>query len=258
MQKTKYAFGIVLSALLLCSCNMYSGFAAPGSDSEYIEEAQKCLADRDFGCAIVNYNKLSSTNEKNKRLCLVNMARAGLGVSELVQIISNSGTGATIVGEIAQELLPYSEEKETAGAAAVTACEAYSTAVSGDTATLLASLSYLVDCSVRVAKTDTLVATSDGGTTSCNSTTAGNSNGLITQSDIGGHSATGALSVGNPGMCQADVHACLQDLNDAAALTGALSAGGLGDIANNILSLSSVYGAGADDLGRKALGQSMP
>lgn len=245
---------LALACPLLLSCNVYKSFASPSTTVEYIEEAQRCLADGDYDCAIVNYGKVTDANTKNEKLCIVNIARAGLNMSALIDVITNSGSGARVLRSLAEKILPYTQTKEDAAAASITACALMA---SSDTATLLKSLSYLVDCGVRVAKTDTLITSVDNGGATCNSTEAGNASGTITAEDIGGDPTVGAgagdLSVTYPGMCTYDAHQCKTDMSNAQALNGGLSTGGFDSIASNITALSSLYGAGSDSLARAAL-----
>lgn len=205
----------LLSLPLYLSCNIYTPLSSPGTDEEYLEEARACLHSGDYACAVENYGKLSDGPVKNEKLCIVNIARAGLGLSTLVETLTNEESQEAFLGQMANRLLPFTEEKQTAAEAAVTNCALLS---SDDTGNLLKTLSYMVDCGNRLAKTDTLVAISDGGTTTCNSTTAGNGDGEITSVDIGGNALTGALSAGEPGMCAADVQTCLNDLQAANGL----------------------------------------
>ncbi len=206
----------LLSLPLYLSCNIYTPLSSPSTDEEYLEEARACLHSGDYACAIENYEKLSDGPVKNEKLCIVNIARAGLGLSTLVQTITNNESQDAFLGQLANRLLPtYSEDQLAAAESSITNCALMGT---DDTGTLLKTLSYMVDCGNRLAKTDTLVAISDGGTTTCNSTTAGNGDGEVTSVDIGGNALTGALSGGEPGMCAADVQKCLDDLQAANGL----------------------------------------
>jgi hypothetical protein len=241
---------LALACPLLLSCNVYKNFASPGNSVEYIEEAQRCLADGNYDCAIANYSKVTDANTKNEKLCIVNIARAGLGMSALIDVITNSGSGSRVLRNLAEKVMPYSTTKEEAAAASITACALMA---SSDTATLLKSLSYLVDCGVRVAKTDTLITSVDNGGTTCNSTASGDASGTITATDIGGDPATGVLSVTHPGMCTYDAQQCKSDLLNAQALNGGLSTSGFDSIASNITALSSLYGAATDSLARLAI-----
>lgn len=251
--KNRFLLLALVSFPFLTSCNIYRGFASPGSTEEYIEEAQKCLADQDYACAVSNYEMLPAGAQKNEKLCVVNIARAGLGLTALIDIITSSSTGARILGDLATQLLPYTAVKEAAAAAAIPYCLAMT---ASDTATMLKSLAYMVDCSIRIAKTDTLVSATNGGIVTCDSTIAGNGSGTITSADIGGDGA-GSITTGTPGMCQADVHACSSDITNASALTGALASGGLSAIANNITLISGFSNA-VDDVVRLNLKTSIP
>lgn len=205
----------LLSLPLYLSCNIYTPLSSPGTDEEYLEEARACLHDADYACAIENYSKLSEGPVKNEKLCIVNIARAGLGLSALVETLTNNESQDAFLGQLANRLLPFTDEKLAAAEASITNCALLA---SDDSGNLLKTLSYMVDCGNRLSRTDTLVAVTDGGTTTCNSATAGNNDGQITTVDVGGNALTGALSAGEPGMCSADVQACLNDLQAADAL----------------------------------------
>jgi hypothetical protein len=230
--------------VLLSSCNIYTPFASPGSDTEYLEEARKCLASSDYDCAITQYNRLSDTTVKNQKLCLVNISKAGMNLTSLVNVLTSSSSGSSLLKLVANQILlrGYTSTRLDAAAAAVTACSALGT---DQTSTLLKMISYVTDCGVRMAKSDTLIATSEGGSASCNSATTGNRSGAMDDSDIGGD-AGGALSVGNPGMCEADAQACITDINAAAAVSGSLgSSSGLSALSSNISAASTLIGTGS-------------
>lgn len=233
---------VLVSVPLLGSCNVYRGFASPASDAEYIEEAQKCLVDRDYDCAITNYGRVSNATVKAEKLCIVNLAKAGLGISSLISIATNSGTGNDLLKDFAQALLPYTTTKEAAAEEAISKCTAMA---ASDTAQMLQALSYLVDCSVRIAKTDTLVATVNNGGATCNSTATGNSDGQITADDIC-VDGTGGITPTNPGMCEKDVLACATDVDNANNLSGGLGTAGLGGLASNIGTLATLVGQSGD------------
>lgn len=247
----------ILTLALVCplvlSCNVYKSFAAPSSVVEYIEEAQRCLADGNYDCAITNYNLLPTGTQKTEKLCIVNIARAGLGISTLIDIVTNGASSTEMLGNLAEQLLPYSTVKEAAAEAAITNCILLGT---DDTATLLKTLAYTVDCSVRISKTDTLVATVDAGNATCNSTTPGNASGTITAADIT-KNGSGTLSGAQPGMCQKDVNACVTDINNASALNGGLSTAGFSGIVSNLTSIAGLSGL-VDVLARAQIASYMP
>lgn len=202
---------MVFFTAALASCNLYSKFGSTGGDDGKIEEALKCLHDGDYACAIEQYNAIVDTTEKAKRLCQVQLARAGLTLNVL---ITQLGSSSTSLGELAEAIMPWTQEKQTAIEAAATPCDDFNTAAaaSGVSETakygeLLRSMSGVMNCAVRVAKTDQFVASSDADTT-C--TTAGNGDGQITPEDISDNT-NGTITA--KGMCTADAKSCAERLN---------------------------------------------
>jgi hypothetical protein len=215
----------------LSSCNIYKPLASPSNDEEYIQEAQKCLNDGNYTCALDAYSKIGATDLKNEKLCLAQLTRAGLGISELVQTISSDSSGSGMLGALARALIPWTEEKETAALAAITECDKLSTISETQKSSLLRILAYLSDCSIRLAKTDVKVATSES-TTSCNSTTDGDNDGVLASTDIA-TTPGAALSTSNPGMCEFDVRKCIANIDTANALASGLG-GDLSGVSGNL------------------------
>lgn len=243
MFSTRAAFYLGLLAVLT-GCNVYAPFASPGSDTDYVEEARKCLLTSDYSCAISNYNRISDSSLRNQKLCLVNISRAGMNLTSLVTIATSGSSGSSLLKLTANQILlrGYSQERLDAAAEAVTQCTALGT---DQTSTLLKLLSYITDCGVRLAKSDSLVALSEGGATTCNSTTAGNGNRVMDDADIGGD-GTGAVSGVNPGMCEADVQACVNNMNQAGALGGTLAGStGLSALSANVTAAATLLGSGS-------------
>jgi len=222
--KIKILLGTLLVIAVLFGCNVYSPLTSPSIEEEYIEQAQKCLHDGDYACALEQYSLLSDGAKKSEKLCIVNMARAGFTLSVLIDIASNRTSGSNMVGLMANRLIPWSQEKQNAVVTAVTHCNALATQnPTGKIAVLLKSLGLLMDCSVRMAKADMLIGSSLTDT-AC--TTAGNNNGRVTSSDMS-QSSDGSGS----GMCAADVTQCLADFS--AVPSTQLADAGLSDLKAN-------------------------
>lgn len=218
----------ILSLLVLpvlISCNVYSPFAQRSSTADLLEEGQKCIHNNDYPCAVEAYSAIPDPEVKNEKLCMLNLTQGGMTISFLQNTITqNSGK---MLGNLAQGLVPWSQAKSDALDAAKTACANYvstaSTTVGANQATLLKSISLLIHCAIRIAKTDQFVATSESDT-ACN--TPGNGNGTVSQSDVSDN-ANGTISA--TGMCAADALACTSDISGMSG--SSLSAAGLNDIA---------------------------
>ncbi len=199
------ALTAITLVLALASCNIYSKFGSTGSDEGKTEEALKFLQQNppDYDGAIEQYSALSDTNEKNRHLCQVNLARAGLTLPVLINDLGSGGGDATAIGDLATAILPWTQEKQTAVEAAAAPCDAYiAAAPTLQFAKILQTLSGLMDCAVRLARTDQFVARSNGDTT-C--TTAGNNDGAVTRADVSDQT-NGTITTS--GMCTADAVAC--------------------------------------------------
>ncbi len=238
--RTVFSWGLLL---LLTGCNAYAPFASPGSDTEYVEEARKCLLTSNYDCAITNYNRIADSALRNQKLCLVNISKAGMNLNSLVTVATSGSSGASLLKLTANQILlrGYTQTRLEAGAAAVTQCALLGT---DQTSTLLKLLSRITDCGVRLAKSDSLVATAEGGSTTCDSATPGNNNRVMDDADIGGD-VGGVVDAVNPGMCQADVQACVDDMTAAGALGGSLaSSTGLSALAANANAAAALLGSG--------------
>ncbi len=199
-------FFFILFLPICISCNLYSSFVSPKTDAEYLEEAQQCLNNDDYACAIANYEKISDTLLRNRKLCLVHMTRAGLKVSALINIITESNSSA--LGNLAKQLIPWSQDKGDIANLAKTQCDTFkNTADSGNEGVLFRSLSRFLDCATRIARVEKQVAASESDN-SCN--TAGNDNGSLEASDVA--DSDGNISASNPGMCPSDVGICRTDI----------------------------------------------
>jgi hypothetical protein len=197
------SFATVFALVGLASCNLYSGLSSVGTDQGRVEEALKCLHDGDYECAIAQYTALENTDERNRRLCQVQLARAGLTLPVLINQLGSGTEESSSLGDLAQAILPWTQEKQTAVEAAAVPCDAYfAAAPTSELAQVLSTLSGAMDCAVRLAKTDTLVASSDTDTV-C--TTPGNKSGTITADDVSDN-ADGSITA--VGMCTTDATAC--------------------------------------------------
>src|SRR5262245_37543108 len=94
---------------LLLSCNLYKPFTKTVTDEDHVEEGQKCLHEGDFGCAISNYELITNTALRNEKLCQTYLSKAGLDLSDLLNIVTQGTT--TVLGDLAQSFIPWSQEK---------------------------------------------------------------------------------------------------------------------------------------------------
>ena len=234
---------------LLVSCNLYSPFRQKSSTADLVEEGRMCLHDGNYSCAIEAYNAIPDAETKQEKLCMAYMAQGGLQLTALINIVTKDTSKP--LSDVAQSLIPWSSDKSTALDNAKTACTAFGTLASStvnvNKAALLQFLSLLTHCSVRLAKTDQMVATSNADT-SC--TTPGNSDGILTQADIGDNSNG---SITSTGMCATDVSSCNEDVASMSA-AGLATAGlaALGTALQNIDPSLRTSGA-ATNSGRSAL-----
>jgi hypothetical protein len=252
MNLPKFARSLALASLsaVLVSCNLYTPFGSTRTDEGKVEQALKCLHESpaDYACAIENYSAISDATEKNRRLCQVNLARAGLTLSVMINTLG-SGTGdASVLGEVANAIIPWTQEKDTAVEALTEPCDAYAAATAASEATdddqfgsALRGLSAVMACAVRMAKTDQFVGSSDSDT-EC--TTAGNGDKVVTSEDISDN-ADGTISA--KGMCSADAIKC----RDRLATVG--SGGGDQNISDLLAQFSSLTGVSAADAVRNLL-----
>lgn len=217
MTPRHFPFFFLLTFLL--GCNVYSPFVGSGSDEDRVEAARKCLHEGDYQCAITFYSEIESEELRNRKLCEVYLSQGGMTLNVLINTIISSNSN--MLGELAQSLVPWTQEKSDSFDQAKTYCTAFeqvaTTTVSLNSAVLLKSISLFTHCAIRIAKTDKYVATSNADT-ACN--TAGNSSGTITTDDITTNSDG---SITSTGMCATDVTACGVDISgiDGDALSNA-------------------------------------
>lgn len=197
-------WGCLMAALV--SCNIYSPFDGGSSDRDFVELAQKCEHEGDYQCAIDKYNQMGDADEKKKKLCIVYLAKAGFTINALISTVQTNSS--TMLWSLATNLMPWNDTKSSDTDFAVTNCDAYAgVSGSGQTGFLLQTLSHLVRCATLLAKTDVVIGAN--GSATC--ATAGNGNGVLTDSDV---------QSGGFGMCDADAIQCKNDfasINTAAA-----------------------------------------
>lgn len=232
----------VVVVISLIGCNAYRPFNSKSEINDYLEEAQRCLHDGDFDCAISNYNALPDGAQKQEKLCLVYLSKGGMSLSDLVSVVNQSSN--TMLGALAQSLVPWTAAKSDSIDLAKTHC-ADSSLTGTNTGVLLKALSLYSHCAIRMAKTDVYVATSNGDT-NCN--TAGDGDGRITSNDISDNS-NGTIS--SRGMCSADVTTCATDLNGIS--NGELASAGLSDLENAFDALPAGSTSGTTTTARAAL-----
>ena len=232
----------VLGLSVISACNLYTPFNTNTSDLDKLEEAQKCLNDEDYICAIQQYQEIKDTNLKNQKLCQAYLTKGGLKLEDLVNTLNkNSGT---VLSNLAKELMPWTPSRSEDFDTAQTHCSALS-ASTGSDAIFLKTVGAFTRCAYRMAKADVLKGSSNS---SCNLT--GLSDGLLTSSDIGGDGA-GALSGANPGMCKTDVDTCRSDM--VLLSESELSSAGYTDLAGAIDKLPSGITNSSTDTVRAAL-----
>lgn len=196
MQKKIRVFAVLLvCAVVVTACNIYAPFQPEGHVEDYLEAAQACLHKGDYACAIEKYEKLPEGNLRSEKLCMTYLSKAGFGLNALLSTLKQNNQ--QMMGSLANVFLPWSDTKGTDAATAKTHC----IAVTGSSAALLKNVGYIVDCAMRMAKTDQRIGSNDSEET-C--TTAGNQSGRVTSSDIG--------STGTAGMCKTDVIECANDM----------------------------------------------
>lgn len=240
--------------LAIAGCNALSAFETVSTDQDRVELGEQCLRDGDFDCAVAAYSGIVDSQLKAEKLCAARLSQAGFGISELVDtLISNSGS-SQVLGRLATALIGWTTARQTAADAAVTQCSAFRTATATTDikyrrAILLKALSSFVHCATLLAKTDVL-RTEDG--TNC--TYKVTSTSAIVPDSVTDDATTGTVSTGHPGMCNADVIACVDDFvaisGDASDLSSQIP--DIGTAFSNIPSDLKNSSTGAD-LGRLAL-----
>jgi hypothetical protein len=228
----------------LLSCNVYAPLNSNNSDLDKLEEAQKCLKDSDYACAIKQYNGLVDVTLKNQKLCQSYLSKGGVTLSVLTKQINQSSS--KMLSGLAKALFPWSSQKSEDLDNAKTYCVNYSAdSSSEELGILLKALAVFSHCAIRVAKAELFQATSNGG--ACNQTLSGN--GSLDITDIAVNS-NGKLEYNAPGMCSEDVDACGADLTSVTE--NELTHYGFTKLAGAIHNLPSGFN-GATDLIRAAI-----
>lgn len=221
-----------IAVFLLNACNIYEPLTKRGSPEEYLESAQACLHKNDYTCAIENYNSLPAGSLKNEKLCTVYLAKGGVTLKTLISVIPTGN--ATMLGALANTLIPWDSTKAADLAAAKTHCtNLASDASTGDTGVLLKTVGNLADCAVRMAKTASFQSVAEGD--SCSTPNASAPTAL--RNDDLGPANNAALSTSTPGMCTSDAIVCVQDIS--AVSGGSLTGAGLTDIATAFSAIPS-------------------
>lgn len=215
--KNKTRLFLGAATLVIAACNIYRPLNSANESNDYIEEAQRCLHNSDYACAVEQYSKLPAGDEREQYLCLTYLSEGSMGLQDLVNVV-NQGT-ATMMGTLAQSISPWTAEKKIALDNAKTHCDLGGR---GNKGILLRVLGRYAHCAVLMAKADLFVGNSSSDTT-C--TTVGNGNGTIQKADISDNSDGSVSSVG---MCATDVITCGEDISGIA--DGDLSGAGLGDL----------------------------
>ncbi|MBI1860699.1 MAG: hypothetical protein HYR96_07270 [Deltaproteobacteria bacterium] len=213
--------GWIFFLLLLCTCNVYRPLDSAGNDSAYKEEVIHCYAINDYECAVANYLKMSDGNDKTQSLCVGYLNQAGLTLSTLLNVITKAD--ATMLGQLATTLLPWSSARGTAADGAATQCNNLATAYAGstgtakDTSVLLSTVAYFLKCANRLSHAHAFGDSSDPASATCLTKTYSPSSSSVLQVDV-------------DGMCDQDVKDCRDSLALVAG-SSALSTSGLSSLA---------------------------
>src|SRR3989338_8831192 len=148
----------VFAVLCVSSCNVYRPLDSATSDEALLEEGLRCYHEKDYDCAVAAYEKLSDSNLRSEKLCPAYLTQAGVTLTVFLGSV-NKGD-ATMLGELAGALLPWTETKGAAATNAASECRLFAEANDNNTTTLLSSVAQLVNCATRMARTDQF---GDGG-----------------------------------------------------------------------------------------------
>jgi hypothetical protein len=208
--------------LLPISCNVYSPLRNDSTDEAHLEAGLDCLRNKDLACARTAYEKLSNGPVRYRKLCNLDLLDAGFSLSTMAKALQN--TEATMLGGVANALLPYSEAKLAAASRAILDegnCDKYLDTSDEVLAPLLKSIGYITHCALLIAKVDTAVATSNSLDDSC--TTAGRAKSAVNRSDIADGGSSNGIIV-EQGMCGRDALSCRDDIVALKALESRISA----------------------------------
>ncbi|MCX6103426.1 MAG: hypothetical protein NT000_09235 [Proteobacteria bacterium] len=201
------------------SCNVYSPLNSNNSDLDKLEEAQRCLKDLNYNCAIAQYEGIKDSDLKEQKLCQVYLTKGGVTLAVLINTLNKNSS--KVLGNLAKNFLPWTSQKLTDLELAKTHCMNFAeTSKSADLGVLLKTIAVFSDCAIRMARAEKFKATTeDQGCTIASDTT----NGKLEAGDIG--QSGGVL----PGMCRSDVVACGADLISVTEAT--LNSSGFSDLA---------------------------
>jgi hypothetical protein len=235
-----------LTLPLFVSCNIYGPFQGATSNTDYQELGTKCLNQGDYNCAISNFSMLPDGDTRNENLCEVYIAKTGFTISVLVNVVTQQSS--QMLGSLAQAFVPWNATQASDAVSGATFCNTFANSpTSGNSGILLKSIGLLVDCAVRIAKTDQFLG-SDTNDSVCQ--TPGNNNGLIQQNDI--------ISGNGPVMCSADAVQCAVDISQISASDlGNANLSNLQGAYNNIPTGLKNSSAGADSI-RTAIQSAVP
>lgn len=227
--KTFRTLSLLISIFsLLASCNVYTPFNTNGADLDKLEEAQVCLKQNDWDCAIEQYQKLNDNTLKQQKLCQTYLSRGGITLSVLVNILNKNSE--KILVNLGNELIPWTSNKSQDLELAKTHCGNFSSLSPSGDSLFLKTTSLLAHCAVRMARTDRFQAIpSDDTCTMANIS----SNGVLGAGDVC-QTADGSLEdsgVAKPGMCSQDVNACVSDILAVKDVASELSSLGFSDLA---------------------------
>lgn len=213
---------------LLASCNVYTPFNTNGSDLDKLEEAQVCLKQNDWACALEQYQKLEDNTLKQQKLCQVYLSRGGITLSVLVNVLNQDSN--KILVNLGNKLIPWTSNKSKDLDLAKTHCGNFNSIKSSADSLFLKSASLLAHCAIRMARADRFQSIqSDDTCTMANVS----SNGFVEAGDIC-QSSDGSLEesgVSKPGMCSPDVSTCSSDIISVKNVAAELRSLGLNDLA---------------------------
>ena len=105
MKPFLHFFILSLIILYLISCNLYTPFNTTGSDLDKLEEAQKCLSDSNYDCALEQYEKLEDNTLKQQKLCQTYLSRGGVTSTVLVNSLNQNSS--KMLPNYAQKFVPW-------------------------------------------------------------------------------------------------------------------------------------------------------
>jgi hypothetical protein len=229
-QFSKWLHFICIGAVLpLCvSCNVFAPFNTTTTTQDLIEIAEQCEVNNDYTCAVDNYLQLPDGYLKNQKLCAGYMAKAGLTLSAILNSVVSNPTNPYLLGVLATDFIPWNTTKASDAQSAVTYCTNNAGTGASSSDILLQTISFILDCTMRMARANSWVAISE--VDPCDSVSGSNS-GTLSALDIS-KANTGIIGPGSPGMCPVDVEACLSDIL-------AIQSGQLG--VSSLASIQSAY-----------------